>query len=219
MEAVLFDLDGTLIDSAPDLADALDETMRRLGRPAYGEETVRRWIGNGATTLVARALSGSREIDPDLDAALLQEALELFMAAYRRRLCERTRLYPGVRETLDALTKRALPMAVVTNKPSAFVAPILEALAIARYFPFALGGDALPRKKPHPMPLLHACERLGVPPERTVMVGDSSNDILAAKAAGMRSVGVRWGYNYGEDIAAYTPDAVIERFEALTEVI
>ena len=214
-EAILFDLDGTLIDSAPDLATALNRTMQKLGRPVYDEATVRHWVGNGATALVSRALSGGREIAPDLDEALLKRALEIFMALYQERLCERTALYPGVRETLERLSSQGLRMAVVTNKPGPFVAPILRKLGIERFFEFALGGEDLPRKKPHPMPLLHACEKLGVPVERALMVGDSSNDILAAKAAGMRSVGVGWGYNYGEEIADYGPDAVIERFDEL----
>ena len=213
--ALLFDLDGTLIDSAPDLATALNRTMEKLGRPTYDEATVRHWVGNGATVLVSRALSGSREIAPDLDKKLLDEALAIFMGLYRERLCERTVLYPGVRETLERLRTRGLRMAVVTNKPGPFVAPILEKLEAVHFFDLTLGGEDLPHKKPHPLPLLHASQKLGVPVDKALMVGDSRNDILAAKAAGMRSVGVSWGYNYGEDIADCGPDAVIGRFDEL----
>ncbi|WP_201351916.1 phosphoglycolate phosphatase [Hydrogenimonas urashimensis] len=217
-KAILFDLDGTLIDSAPDLASALNATMKALGRMPYSEETVRGWVGNGARVLVTRALSGSREITEGPDEKALKEALAIFMEAYRERICERTLLYPDVRETLKSLKKRGFTMAVVTNKPSLFVKPILEKLAIAEFFALTLGGDDLPRKKPDPMPLLSACERLETRVEETVMVGDSSNDIVAAKRAGMQSVGVTYGYNYGEEIAKQHPDAVVERFGEIAEL-
>ena len=218
-QTLLFDLDGTLIDSAPDLAAALNETMAELGREPFDEERVRHWVGNGARTLVSRALSGSREIDPDLDGKLLAHALEIFMEAYGRRLCERTRLYPGVAETLAELARKGYTMAVVTNKPGPFVAPILEKLGIAERFALILGGEDLPEKKPHPMPLLHAAETLKTPVLRCVMVGDSHNDILAAQRAGMPSIAVTYGYNYGENIADYGPDAILERFEEILEML
>jgi phosphoglycolate phosphatase len=218
-KVLLFDLDGTLIDSAPDLAAALNETMAKLGRESFDEERVRHWVGNGARTLVSRALSGSREVDPDLDGTLLAHALEIFMEAYRSRLCERTRLYPGVAETLAQLGRKGYTMAVVTNKPGPFVAPILEKLGIAERFALILGGEDLPEKKPHPMPLLHAAETLKTPVSRCVMVGDSRNDILAAQRAGMPAVAVTYGYNYGENVADYGPDAILERFEELPEML
>jgi phosphoglycolate phosphatase len=214
-EAVLFDLDGTLIDSAPDLAAALNATMEKMGRRTYGEERVRHWVGNGARTLVSRALSGSRTVDEGLDDALLAEALEIFMEAYRARLCERTRLYPGVAGTLERLAAAGLKMAVVTNKPGPFVAPILRKLGIEGFFALTLGGEDLPEKKPHPMPLLHAADTLQAPAARCLMVGDSRNDILAARRAGMPSVAVTYGYNYGENVADYGPDAVADRFEEI----
>lgn len=218
-EIILFDLDGTLIDSAPDLAAAVNETMAKLGRETYDEATVRAWVGNGAGVLVKRALSGSRDIDENLSETLFEEALAIFMASYRKRLCDATALYPGVRETLERLEALGLKMAVVTNKPGPFVAPILEKLEIGRFFDLTLGGEDLPRKKPDPLPLLHACERLGASAGEALMVGDSKNDILAAKAAHIPCVAVGYGYNYGEDIAVHGPDAVIERMEELVEMV
>ena len=218
-EVILFDLDGTLIDSAPDLADAVNATMERLGRKTYDESTVRGWVGNGATVLVKRALSGSREIDENLLDDVVKETLAIFMEAYRERICERTVLYPGVPGTLEALRDAGCRMAVVTNKPSPFVGPILEKLGIASLFDLILGGEDLPRKKPDPLPLLTACERMGATVDRAVMVGDSSNDILAAKGAGMQSIGVTYGYNYGEEITVCGPDAVVERFDELPRLL
>ena len=218
-EVILFDLDGTLIDSAPDLADAVNATMERLGRKTYDESTVRGWVGNGATVLVKRALSGSREIDEELLDDVVQETLAIFMEAYRERLCERTVLYPGVSGTLEALRDLGCRMAVVTNKPSPFVEPILEKLGISSLFDLILGGEDLPRKKPDPLPLLTACGRMGTSVESAVMVGDSSNDILAAKRAGMQSIGVTYGYNYGEEITVCEPDAVVDRFDALPHLL
>ncbi len=218
-EAILFDLDGTLIDSAPDLAAAVNATMKELGRPPYDEETIRAWVGNGATTLIGRALSANRRIDPSLDKRVWNEALSLFMDRYRRRICDKTALYPDVEEVLRDLKDRGFKMGVVTNKPSEFVAPILEKLGIDAFFVTVLGGDDLPVKKPDPLPLVAAMERLGATPDTTVMVGDSQNDIIAAKRAGVSAIGVTWGYNYGEDIAASGPDAVIDDFKALLDLL
>ncbi|WP_286336632.1 phosphoglycolate phosphatase [Hydrogenimonas cancrithermarum] len=214
-ELIIFDLDGTLIDSAPDLADAVNRTLETLGHAPFDETTIRGWVGNGARTLVKRALSGSTAIDEKLDDALFEEALEIFLGRYAQNLCRRTRLYPGVRETLERLHTRGHRLAIATNKPHVFVSPILETLALETFFDAILGGDSLPKKKPDPMPLLHLCGLLDVPPAHTLMVGDSKNDILAAKAAGIEVVGVTYGYNYGEDIALHAPDAVAERFEEI----
>lgn len=216
-KAILFDLDGTLIDSAPDLAAAVNATMEELGRASYDEATIRTWVGNGATTLIGRALSADRRIDPALDERLWREALSVFMDHYRCRICDKTVLYPDVEEVLRHLKDRGYEMGVVTNKPSEFVAPILKKLGIDAFFKTVLGGDDLPVKKPDPLPLIVAMERLGVKPDTTVMVGDSENDIIAAKRAGVFAVGVTWGYNYGEEIAASRPDAVIDDFKALID--
>ena len=211
--AILFDLDGTLIDSAPDLGDALNFALNRLGLPTYDLETIRSWIGNGARELVRRGIAGSFEAK-DVDEKLLQEALELFFAHYEHNLCRKTRCYDEVPSTLQELSHFRL--AIVTNKPLRFVAPILEELGIDHHFDLILGGDSLEVKKPHPQPLLHACKQLGVAPKDAVMVGDSINDIQAARSAKIESIAVRWGYNGGRPLDA---DHLIDRFSELKELV
>jgi phosphoglycolate phosphatase len=219
-QAILFDLDGTLIDSVPDLALAVNEMLKALGRKTFDEATIRYWVGNGAQTLVKRALSGNREIDEEaFDDTYFNKALSLFLDAYRTHLAKITHIYPHVMETLDVLKKREYVMAIVTNKPYEFVAPILNNLGMTDYFACWLGGDSLPLKKPDPAPLLYACKKLESSVAHTVMVGDSKNDILAANACGMESVGVTYGYNYGEKIDKYGPTVVIDDFAMLLEVL
>jgi len=213
-ELILFDFDGTLIDSAPDLALAINHMLARLGRSGFEETRIRGWVGNGAKTLVERALRASFDGDSP-HPALLDEALKIFLAFYADNLAVRTVVYPFVPEVLHRLRARGYRMAIVTNKPYAFIEPILHSMGMDDLFDFTLGGDSLPVKKPDPQPLLHVCETLGIARENAVMVGDSKNDILAAKAASMHCIGLGYGYNYDEDIAAYEPDLVLEDFCAL----
>ena len=211
-ELLLFDLDGTLIDSVPDLAKALNATLKELGRPIYDEATIRTWIGNGAAMLVKRGLAGKREIDREPEEAFFRRAMEIFLERYAAALNDATGLYPEVKETLQKLEEQGYRMAIVTNKPSQFVAPILKNLAIESHFDHIVGGEDLPRKKPDPLPLLHSCEVLGYKPEAAVMIGDSSNDILAARAAGIPSVAVAYGYSADRSVRDLGADAVVERF-------
>ena len=214
-ELLLFDLDGTLIDSVPDLSKALNATLEELALPRYDEATIRSWIGNGAAMLVKRGLVGKREIDREPEKALFQKAMRIFLERYAVVLNEATGLYPEVAETLEILKDRGYRMAIVTNKPSQFVGPILENLGIESYFEHVLGGEDLPKKKPDPLPLLHTCEILGCRPESSVMIGDSSNDILAAKAAGIPAVAVAYGYSAERPVKELGADAVVERFGEL----
>jgi phosphoglycolate phosphatase len=216
---LLFDLDGTLIDSVPDLAKALNATLRELDLPTYDEATVRNWIGNGAATLVKRGLAGNREIDPGPDEELFAEAMERFLRHYERVLNEATGLYPGVAGTLQALNDAGYTMAVVTNKPSQFVGPILQNLSIDRHFDLIVGGEDLPRKKPDPLPLLHACEKLGCSREEALMIGDSSNDILAAQAAGIPVIAVSYGYDNGRSVRELGADEIIGEFSTLRTLL
>ncbi|MFT7824112.1 MAG: phosphoglycolate phosphatase [Sulfurimonas sp.] len=218
-ELILFDLDGTLIDSVPDLVVAVNHMLRSLEYPEYNEDMIRTWVGNGAQMLVKRALSGDVIVDEDLDPVLFEDAFEHFMNYYGKHICVSTAAYPKVGETLRTLKKERYRLAIVTNKPYGFIAPILEALGLNGLFEFCVGGDSLPKRKPDPLPLMHVCEKLGVPVEKTIMVGDSKNDILAAQAAGMDSVGVTYGYNYGEGIDVYSPDAVIDQFSELSTLL
>ncbi len=210
---IIFDLDGTLIDSVPDIARAVNEMMKELERPVYSIETIRGWVGNGGQVLVKRALMGRSNVDNhEIDTNDFQVAFNLFLEKYGEQTCEKTVFYPNVQTTLETLSKKGYQMAVVTNKPEQFVAPILNQLKIHQYFEMYIGGNTLPQKKPNAMPLLHVCEKLNIKPIDTVMVGDSKNDILAARNAGMESIGLTYGYNYGESIDIYQPSVVISDF-------
>lgn len=205
---VAFDLDGTLVDSVPDLTAAVDAALTDLELPAPGEERVRDWVGNGSRVLMERALSDALGQAPA--AERLEAAHQRFLVRYGQAPCARTRLYPGVREALDGLRSSARRLVLVTNKPEAFIAPILRAVAIERHFALCLGGDSLSRRKPDPLPLRHAAERFAVTPARCLMVGDSRHDIAAGKAAGFRTLGVPYGYNHGEPVAQSRPDGMVE---------
>jgi len=209
---LIFDLDGTLINSAPDLALAVNYMLKKIGKNTYSETLIHEWVGNGALTLVRRALSGSKEVDDSLDVDFVDKALEIFLDFYAKNLCNATVTYENVPQTLQSIKDKGYTLAIVTNKPFAFVAPILEGLKLGGLFALILGGDSLKEKKPHPLPLLHVCEILGFSVEESVMIGDSKNDILAANACKMSSVGVTYGYNYGEDINNYKPSIVISDF-------
>lgn len=211
-KAILFDLDGTLIDSAPDLAFAINHMLVSIGRTHIASDIIRSWVGNGASVLVQRALSGQSEIADDLDPALVESALAIFLAFYEQHLCVNTITYPYVRSTLKILKAKGYRLVIVTNKPSAFINPLLEGLALTGLFEFALGGDSLEKRKPDPLPLHYCCEKLGLSVDQCVMVGDSKNDILAANAANMQSIGLTYGYNYGEDINRYNPDISFSDF-------
>ncbi|MGM0636826.1 MAG: phosphoglycolate phosphatase [Pseudomonadota bacterium] len=220
IQLVAFDLDGTLIDSVPDLALAVDAALVELGLPAAGEARVRDWVGNGSLKLMERALrfavdagAGAGKSDPA--TGLLERAHCAFLAHYGRDPGAHTRLYPGARECLDALRSRGLTLALVTNKPHAFIAPLLEGLGIAEHFSLCLGGDSLPEKKPHPAPLRHLAVHFDVPPEACLMVGDSRHDIAAGKAAGFRTLAVPYGYNHGEPVRQTGPDDVVESLAEL----
>ena len=210
---LIFDLDGTLIDSAPDLAESVNYTLRTLGKKEVSLENVRSFLGNGAEKLITRALSGGSDI---WESEEVQKALRIFKNHYKNNVCNKTFLYEGVKETLEKLPYKK---AIVTNKPYEFVGPILEKLDIKKHFDLWIGGESLKEKKPSPKPLLYVCERLGFLPQNAVMIGDSKNDILAGKNAGIKTVVVTYGYNYGEDVKKYEPDVVINKFEELLEVL
>lgn len=218
-KVILFDLDGTLINSAPDLAVAVNHMLQKLNRNTFSEEAIDMWVGNGAQILVRRALSGQSAIDENLDPSLVENALNIFLDFYGKNLCNATVAYPNVFDTLLSLKDKNYRLAIVTNKPFAFIEPILEGLGMSDLFEFFLGGDSLAEKKPSPSPLLHVCNTLEVEVKACVMVGDSKNDILAANACGMQSVGVTYGYNYGEKIDVYAPTVVINDFAELLEVL
>ena len=209
-----FDLDGTLVDTVPDLAWCIDRTMPRFGIPSRGEALVRIWVGNGVQRLVERALTG--EPDAPADPGLLREACAVFMELYSAHGRDRSRVYPGVREGLAGLRGHGAALACITNKPHAPAVDLLAHLGLLDSFELVLGGDSLPRRKPDPLPLRHACSTLGVAVGESVFVGDSVNDVAAARAAGMRVICVGYGYNHGLDISEAAPDAVIDSLDKLT---
>ncbi|HEY2729032.1 MAG TPA: phosphoglycolate phosphatase [Polyangia bacterium] len=205
---VLFDLDGTLVDSAPDIAAALNAALAELGQPVQPLPVVKSYVGDGAAKLVERAAAPS----PDVDQELL---LERFKAQYATHVCVHTRLYPGILETLDGFASRGTTLAVVTNKPGGLARALVRALAIDRYFADVIGdGDGFPRK-PSPEIALAACARHGVAPHDAVLVGDGLPDIRLARAAGCRVAAVTWGYTSCETLAAEAPDWLVEDPRAL----
>jgi len=218
-ELLIFDLDGTLIDSVPDLASAINHMLITLGRMPFEEEQIRFWVGNGAQTLVKRALSGDTTINITLDKTLFESALTIFLDYYAENLATNTRPYDQVPQTLKVLKEAGYTLVIVTNKPYDFVQPILQGLDLAQYFEDYLGGDSLATKKPDPLPLLHICEKFKVPTEKALMIGDSKNDILAASSADIESIAVTYGYNYGEDISIYKPDVVVDTFAEILHYI
>lgn len=214
---ILIDLDGTLIDSVPDLAFCVDAMQRALGLPEHGEAKVRNWVGNGVERLVRRALIG--QLDGEPDEILFQQAYPLFMGLYAEHTAERSVLYPGVREGLEFLQSQGYRLGCVTNKAEQFTLPLLKELGIADFFELIVSGDTLPRKKPDPLPLLHAAEHFGVEPKDALMLGDSMSDVKAARAAGFGIVCVSYGYNHGQDIREFGPDAVIDSFLELEALL
>lgn len=218
-EVLLFDLDGTLVDSAPDLAVALNKTLKDLDKAEFDLATIRTWVGNGAKVLVDRGLSGSEIIDSNLDQELADKALSIFLKYYSDFICVDTAFYPGVKEGLIAFKEAGYRLGIITNKPEALIQPILNGLGGGDIFELLIGADTLAEKKPHPLPLLHAVEYFDSSLEKCLMVGDSKNDILAAKAAKMDSVGLTYGYNYGENIADNNPEWCFDTFEELTSSI
>ena len=217
IRAVLFDLDGTLVDSAPDIARAVDRTLEALGRPPAGADRVRNWVGNGAPRLIKRVLTGEMHGEPE--AELYERAFDLFLRNYGEDLTGHSVLYPGAAEMLSALQGRGLKLACVTNKPERFARPVLEALGIAAPFEIIVGGDTVDAKKPDPAPMLFALDRLGVAPEQALMVGDSVIDVEAARNTGTGVVCVPYGYNHGVDVRGFGPDAVIDNLRELERML
>ncbi|BAC95823.1 predicted phosphatase [Vibrio vulnificus YJ016] len=219
IKLIAFDLDGTLLDSVPDLAVAADQATRAVGFPGVTELQVRDYVGNGADILIGRALSQSLTINPELSDELRAQARELFDDFYQQTGHKLSHLYPTVKETLKALHQAGFTLALVTNKPSKFVPDVLQQHGIADYFVDVLGGDSFPEKKPNPIALNWLMEKHQIQPTEMLMVGDSKNDILAAKNAGCASFGLTYGYNHGEPISASEPDFVADSLAQLLDVV
>ena len=221
IQTVLFDLDGTLINSAPDLAAAVNATMLELGRSEYPLEQVIQWVGNGSKVLLKRALTGDFNGEPS--SVELAQALPLFLKNYQDNLSTESEIYDGVFPALLELQKAGIKMACVTNKPIEFTHPVLAAFSLDQFMPVVVGGGSLPQLKPSPEPLLHACELLGVDlamvQDKVLMVGDSSSDIKAAKAAGIQSVAVDYGYSQGVDLIDLGANKIISNMQELVVLL
>jgi phosphoglycolate phosphatase len=225
--AVLIDLDGTLVDSVPDLALSIDQMMLQLTMPVRGIDAVTEWIGNGVERLVKRALVNSMQGEPS--EALFQKALPLFEVAYAANNGKHSYLYDGVETGLNYLQQQGYRLACVTNKPAAFTQPLLAVMGIADFFDATIGGDQVARIKPDPQPLLMAAQKLGVDPKQAIMLGDSITDVMAARGAGMPIICVSYGYNHGQAISgqeghgqerhSHHPDAVIDSLAELKTLI
>lgn len=216
-EMILIDVDGTLVDSVPDLAYCVDELMKAMGREPHGEAKVRDWVGNGVERLCRRALVGQLDGEPSDED--FEKAYPIFLDLYAENTSKRSCLYPGVREGLDYLKSQGYQLGCVTNKAAQFTVPLLKDLGIHDEFGILVCGDTLPVKKPDPQPLLHAAAHFGVTAEQSLMLGDSQSDVKAARAAGFQIICMSYGYNHGEDIRKYEPDAVIDSMVELRELL
>ena len=212
-DAVLLDLDGTLMDTIPDLAHAANAMRGSLGLAALPESLIATFVGNGIDNLIRRSLAHDHAPDR-LTPELLARGKQAFYPAYHRINGTRSVLFEGVIAGLDAMRAGGLKMAVVTNKSTEFTLPLLELAGLSPYMDAVVCGDTLAERKPDPAPMLHACALLGVAPRRSVAVGDSVNDALSARAAGCAVRAVPYGYNHGQSVQTLDVDAIVENIQA-----
>jgi len=216
VSAIVIDLDGTLLDSAPQLAEAANRMLREIDYAPVSQELLASYIGNGIGWLVKRALTGEMHATPD--AALYEHALPIFQKHYSDLLLG-SKPYDGAIEGLEAMRAAGFRLGCITNKSSRFTGPLLEGTGLAKYFDIVVSGDTLPEKKPHPLPLQYAAKFFGVPVEKLLLIGDSLNDTLAARAAGCPIFCVPYGYNRGEPVETLDMDAVINNLSAALPLI
>jgi len=188
----MIDVDGTLVDSVPDLAYCVDETMKAIGKKPWGEAQVRHWVGNGVPKLVERCLTS--ELEGTLDQVEYDQAYPIFLELYSHNTSVRSCLYDGVKEGLDYMKAQGYTLGCVTNKAEQFTLPILKDLGIFDYFGIVVSGDTLSKKKPDPLPLLHSAEFFGIDPQHSLMLGDSVSDVKASRAAGFEIICMSYGY-------------------------
>ncbi len=213
-QAILFDLDGTLAETAPEIADALNDTLGALGLPTVAPDLAARWIGHGTRELLVQGLAHARHTSLDAVRAdpALPEVFAVFDGHYERRTGTRSHLYPGVLETLGALRAQRCHLAVVTNKEGRHTDTVLRALGLSSAFDMVISGDTLPTKKPNPSGVQHCLQRWGIAPEQALFVGDSSIDAQTARNAGVAVCLMTYGYNMGADVRDSHPDRVLDHF-------
>lgn len=217
VEAVVIDLDGTLLHTAPDLAEAANRMLADLSMPPVAEETLKSYIGNGVTQLIKRTLTGEMHGEPDPE--LFARARPLYEKNYEEVLSLHSRPFPDVIDGLQALKQTGYRLACITNKAARFTIPLLKDTGLYDYFELVLSGDTLPKMKPDPLPLLHACEHFGTTPDKMLLIGDSQNDTQAARAAGCHVFCVPYGYNHGHHVSKLDLDAVVDSLLAATQLI
>lgn len=220
-DLILFDLDGTLIETAPEIADAVNDTLSECGRTGVSQQQVNDWIGHGTRELLIQALAFTDEVSADeVRHSKPFAAIEaVFTRHYQRRCGTRSHLYPHVRETLTALRAAGVKLVVMTNKEGRYTDTVLNAHQMAPLFDRVISGDTFPVKKPNPMGIQECMKQFGALPERTLFVGDSSIDVATARAGGIAVWAMPYGYNMGEPIEACNPDRVIPDFSALTTLL
>ncbi|NYT84948.1 phosphoglycolate phosphatase [Pollutimonas harenae] len=208
LTAALFDLDGTLLDTIPDLSQAANAMRQDLGLATVPQATIASYVGKGTENLVMRTLANNPTgTIPSQDD--IRQGLTLFNRHYHACNGDSAVLYPGALEGLQAFKDAGYKLAIVTNKPTEFTLPLLERSGIAAFFDCVVCGDTCEQKKPQPMPFLHACSLLGVQPGQALAIGDSINDALAARAAGIPVLAVPYGYNEGMDVRDLPVDDIV----------
>jgi phosphoglycolate phosphatase len=214
---VMFDLDGTLIETAPEICDAVNDTLKAFGLPEVTQDCVDRWIGHGTRELLIQALAYVRKVS--VEAIRLSDTLLLIAAEfdrhYQRRCGTRSHLYPHVRDVLHQLRAQDVKLAVVTNKEDRYTCTVLEAHLLVPLFDCVISGDSLPTKKPDPAGIRSCLDQFQVPAARALFVGDSSIDVATARNAGVPVWALPYGYNMGQPIESCNPDRVIADFSAL----
>ncbi len=213
----MIDLDGTLLDTIPDLAAAANCMLTELGMPALPVASIRNYVGKGIANLIERTLTNSMDGKPDPN--LFERAVPVYERTYREANGKHTTMYPGVKEGLDLMRAQGYPLACVTNKSERFTLPLLDYVDLSRYFVSVVAGDTLPQKKPDPEPLWHACKQMNVKPHEMLMIGDSLNDAQAARAAGCPVFCVTYGYNEGHDVQSLDVDAIVASLVDATRLI
>lgn len=211
VDGILFDLDGTLLDTIPDLVEASNRMLQELGQPPRTRDEIASFVGDGIRALVQRAIFEGRQAPPDL----YDTGYPIFNRHYAEVNGQSSQPFPGVMEALGRFRDKGMKMGCVTNKSEVFIAPVLAKAGIGHFFDSVVGGDTLPQRKPDPAPLLYACRQLGIDPWRALMVGDSPNDALAARRAGIPVLLLTYGYCKPERLQTIDCDGLIPSLEAL----
>ena len=220
-QAMIFDLDGTLAHTLPQLSLAVRKVAQEMGLPLPNDQTMSQFVGNGVTMLLGRVIMGRHDIDlAQVPQEKMQEARALFNRFYQEGLSRDFVVYPGVVEGLTYFHSCGIKLGVVTNKPNIFAQPLLGFMGLKPFFAQILGGEVLKERKPDPTPVLYVLDKMGADPQQSLMVGDSINDVKAGQNAHMVTVAFTYGYNGGYDLhTSCNPDYLFSRFDELTELI